>query len=312
MKNFIYILLISVVAFSACDYEDERLDMLTENAVPSFVRFDENTADTVSFSEDFEDTLSYSVDLGIRIYDDAVYRVNLEGDAVYGTDYRIINDTDLSADGDPIATFDLADDFSYLDISFPRNDTASLSRIGVILMHDEVNDGEKTLTLELDTAYGLEYGPLQIGRGPYGEQRTVKMIDIDCAIDYDLFADKEVTITEAGDPDFVYSSTLKATETPGTYIIENFGDWGVDTQVKLVLDDAYDVTIPGDPQPGLVTAIGNAFGVDLSGAEVGYALGTGSFNTCPGSENISISFNYYRADDSALFADPSTAVITLK
>jgi len=312
MKKIFYTIIASLIIFSACEPEDDRLDKLTDNAVPSFVRFDENVADTVSRSEDFEDTLSYALDLAIRIYDDAIYRVALKGSAEYGTDYRIINDSDLSEEGNPIATFELADDFSYVDITFPRNDTASLSRLGVILLEDGTNDGEKVLTLELDTAYGLNYGPLDIGRGPFGENKSIKMVDIDCAIDYDIFANKEVTITEAGDPDFVYSSTLVATATPGTYIIENFGDWGVPTQVKIVLDDAYGVTIAADPQPGLITAIGNAFGVDLSGAEVGYTTGTGSFNTCPGSESISISFNYYRADDSSLFDDPTSAVITLK
>ena len=124
-------------------------------------------------------------------------------------------------------------------------------------------------------------------------------------------------ITEINDPadasdDYIYSSTLVSTETPGTYIIENFGDWGADTQVKLILDTSYGVEIPGDPQPGLMTAIGNILGADLTGAEDGYVLGTGSFNTCPGSQVISITYNYYRADDSALFGNPATAEITLK
>lgn len=143
-KYLIYFIAIIVLGFSSCEeFEDDRIDLsIISNPYVEF----HNGPDTYSLVEN-DDTSFVRIDLSVTQYEDVEVTFNFEGDAVYGTDFKV-------ADYDGGEVVSANENSATILIKYDtERDDRDIANLGIILpIDDDFSEPNKTLDIILYSA----------------------------------------------------------------------------------------------------------------------------------------------------------------
>lgn len=196
LKSFVLVAVaFTTMLFYGCENVSDPID-ISSTAKPSYVEL-QDTSSTVLEG----DTLDVVFELPVAIGENVDVTFSISGTATYGTDWKTDN-SDVSADGGTVT-------IEYVD-STTSNDEYALE---VIFPKDGEKDGEKTLTVTLESAVSESGEELMVGQGPNEKVQNISIQDFDQVIEiqtgtynFDLASESLGTnsgtmeITELADP----------------------------------------------------------------------------------------------------------------
>ncbi len=171
MKYIFKLLFIALLLIGCDEYnylEDQGIEL---EELPGYVAFNaEGASVNLADEEVAEDdgSVAISVEVPTGSLSDVTVNYELSGSAVFGTDFTIEGAT--AAGGSMVIELDPADFNDY-----------QASDIDITLLTDDVEDGEKTITLTLVSAQNTDGVTFVVGRGGTDFLKTANVIiaDID-------------------------------------------------------------------------------------------------------------------------------------
>ncbi len=171
MKNIFYTITIASLLFAGCDDFELADQGLGFQDLPGYVAFDapgdDAVLDDVEATED-QGTVELTIEVPTGTLSDINVDFSFSGTAEFGVDFTVVGAT---ASGGSIV--------------LPNNvgDVNNFDNVDIVveLLTDGVADGEKTLTVTLDSAQGVDGTAFAVGRGGTELLRSANVIiaDID-------------------------------------------------------------------------------------------------------------------------------------
>jgi hypothetical protein len=257
--------------YVGCDFtsiDDEGLSIKT-NSLPSYVRYDINVGDTIDAVEG--STASIEVELPTTIYENVSFDFEFSGNAVFGEDFTVEGAT---ASG------------GTLSIEYDPENTGSFDAvdIDVVLLRDAAADGVKNLTITLVSAVSESGAMLGAGQGTSNKVTTVKIADIDCALDMNNFTG----VFQCDEPGYAVYDVNLALVSSDPPVIENDNFWDSGLTAQYQFDPSLETTA--------VTIIPFQFD---PGAGMATVTGSGTYNSC---DNVfEVDYTIVRDSDGALY-----------
>ncbi|HBH49390.1 MAG TPA: hypothetical protein DDX98_12155 [Bacteroidales bacterium] len=220
MKYIKYILLTLFIPIISCDYEDERLDFLSDEENRPSEYYAWSNADTASAVEGNGVTIRLS-SIWTLSTDDTSVEIELSGDAVseIGTDITITNATTV-AGGDPGNINDITINDNVISATINNRDTLTSVPLDLLISVEEdgVTDGDKVLVF---TITSVSRDGSSLGAGDNNGERVTKVVNI---VDADCPSDLSGTYTSGNSCFSTDSSNPDIVETAnnGIYNIDDF------------------------------------------------------------------------------------------
>ncbi|MFH5832242.1 hypothetical protein [Halalkalibaculum sp. DA384] len=179
LKTFVLVAAaLATMLFYGCENVNEPYD-ISSTAQPPYVELQDTTSQVLE-----GDTLDVVFELPVAIGEDVDVTFSISGTAEYETDWKT-DDENVSPDGGTVT-------IEYVD-STTSNDEYALE---LIFPRDGEIDGDKNLTVSLESAVSASGEELMVGQGPIEKEQTITIIDFDAKVpvetgtyDYSLAGD---------------------------------------------------------------------------------------------------------------------------
>ncbi|MGF1534641.1 MAG: hypothetical protein ACFCUI_13145 [Bernardetiaceae bacterium] len=162
LKYFFVVLALGLFT-TACEYDtfEDELPFI-ENALPAYVRFDPGISASINLDEGAVRDLEVQVTAPIQ--QDVTVTYSISGNAVFGQNFII---SGAQANG---GTF---------TIEHKQDDPANFDNfvITVIALDDRLRDGDKNLTITLESAVAADGTVLQAGQGSVYKTVNITIVD---------------------------------------------------------------------------------------------------------------------------------------
>ncbi|MFH5883708.1 hypothetical protein ACG2F4_05310 [Halalkalibaculum sp. DA3122] len=162
LKTFVLVAAaLATMLFYGCENVNEPYD-ISSTAQPPYVELQDTTSQVLE-----GDTLDVVFELPVAIGEDVDVTFSISGTAEYETDWKT-DDDNVSPDGGTVT-------IEYVD-STTSNDEYALE---LIFPRDGEQDGEKNLTVTLESAVSESGEELMVGQGPIEKVQNISIQDFD-------------------------------------------------------------------------------------------------------------------------------------